>query len=91
MQVIAALRKHSHTTIARRQGQLACEVDKRPAPAEAAAPRRIKSYRISSGGIEVVMANVACRLYANPANKASRKQLLLAAFSGLRAAVPQSS
>jgi hypothetical protein len=74
----------SHQRIAREQGQLYCEVDKHPAPAERSDLRKIKVYRIRSSGIEVVMANVACRLYALSENRAARRAALLRAFDEMR-------
>ena len=68
----------------RAQGQLYCEIDQRPAPAQKPDLRRISTYAIRSGGLEIVMANVACRLYAPADRRALVRGRLTAAFDTLR-------
>jgi hypothetical protein len=72
-----------HDEVQRSEGFLACEVDRRPAPAEANDPSEIKSYKIPSNGVELVMANIACRLYADAANRAKRVSALRRALQGM--------
>lgn len=72
-----------HNEIGRTQGNIGCEVDKRPAPAERDDPAAIQTYTTRKRSIEVVMANVTCRLYPDPETWDTRKQALLRAFRHL--------
>jgi hypothetical protein len=72
-----------HNEIGRTQGNIGCEVDRRPAPAEQDDPAAIKMYTTGKRSFEIVMANVACTLYPASETWDTRKQALLRAFRSL--------
>jgi hypothetical protein len=73
-----------HNKIGRTQGDIECEVDRRPAPAEQDDLAEIKTYAIRNQVIEVVMANLTCHLYYPDKSTADmRKRALLRAFRNL--------
>ena len=76
-----------HRAIVRTQGQLYCEIDKRPAPAQMVDLRRIRTYRVRSGGVEVIMANLICQLYAPDNRRVLFRNRLIAAFRALRVTI----
>jgi hypothetical protein len=72
-----------HNEIGRTQGNISCEVDRRPAPAERGDLVAIKTYTARNRSIEVVMANVACTVYPDSETWEARKQALLRVFRNL--------